>query len=145
MPKNVQTTAQLHSSHMLLKCLKFSKPGFSNTWTVNLQTSPGILEWVAYPFSRGISWARNWTGVSCIAIHTVKGFGIVNKAEIDVFLKFSCFLCDPTYVGYLISGSSAFSKSILNIRTFSIHILLKPSLENFEPSFDSMWDELKKS
>ena len=65
-------------------------------------------------------------------IHTVKGFGIVNKAEIDVFLELSCFLHDPTDVGNLISGSSAFSKTSLNIRKFTVHILLKPGLENFE-------------
>ena len=65
-------------------------------------------------------------------IHTVKGFGIVNKAEVDVFLKLSCFFDDPTDVGILISGSSAFSKSSLNIWKFTVHILLKPGLENFE-------------
>ena len=67
-----------------------------------------------------------------IVIHTVKGFGIVNKAEIDVFLELSCFFDDPTDVGNLTSGSSAFSKSSLNIRKFTVHILLKPGLENFE-------------
>ena len=67
-----------------------------------------------------------------IVIHTVKGFGIVNKAEVDVFLEFSCFFYNPTDVGNLISGSSAFSKSILNISKFSVHVLLKPGLENFE-------------
>ena len=67
-----------------------------------------------------------------IVIHTVKGFGIVNKAEIDVFLKLSCFFHDPADVGNLISGSSAFSKTSLNIRKFMVHVLLKPSLENFE-------------
>ena len=66
-----------------------------------------------------------------IVIHTVKGFGIVNKAEVDVFLELSCFFNDPTDVGDLISGSSAFSKSSLNIWNFIVHILLKPSLENF--------------
>ena len=65
-------------------------------------------------------------------IHTVKGIGIVNKAETDVFLEFSCFFDDPMYVGNLISGSSAFSKFSLNICKFMIHILLKPGLENFE-------------
>ena len=65
-------------------------------------------------------------------IHTVKGFGIVNKAEIDVFLELSCFLHDPADVGNLISGSSAFSKPSLNIWKFTVHILLKPGLENFE-------------
>ena len=66
-------------------------------------------------------------------VHTGKGFGIVNKAEIDVFLELSCFFHDPTDVGNLTSGSSAFSKSSLNIRKFTVHILLKPGLENFEP------------
>ena len=65
-------------------------------------------------------------------IHTVKGFGIVNKAEIDVFLELSCFVDDPIDVGNLISGSSAFSKTSLNIRKFMIHVLLKSGLENFE-------------
>ena len=64
-------------------------------------------------------------------IHTVKGFGIVNKADVDVFLELSCFFDYPTDVGNLISGSSAFSKSSLNICKFMVHILLKPSLENF--------------
>ena len=66
-----------------------------------------------------------------IVNHTVKGFGIVNKAEIDVFLELSCFFHDPADVGNLISGSSAFSKTSLNIRKFMVHVLLKPSLENF--------------
>ena len=70
-----------------------------------------------------------------VVIHTVKGFNVVNDAEVDVFLEFSCFFYDPTDVGNLISGSSAFSKSILNIWKFSVHILLKPSLENFEHYF----------
>ena len=73
-----------------------------------------------------------------IVIHTVKGFGIVNKAEIDVFLELSCFFDDPANVGNLISGSSAFSKSSLNIWKFAVHILLKPGLENFEHYFTSM-------
>ena len=67
-------------------------------------------------------------------IPTVKDFGIVNKAEIDVFLEPSCFFDDPTDVGNLISGSSAFSKTSLNIRNFAVHVLLKPGLENFEQS-----------
>ena len=65
-----------------------------------------------------------------IVIHTVKGFGIVNKAKIDVFLKLSCFFHDPVDVGNLISGSSAFSKTSLNIWKFRVHVLLKPGLEN---------------
>ena len=76
-----------------------------------------------------------------IVIHTVKGFGIVNIAEVDVFLELSCFFDDPVDVGNLTSGSSAFSKTSLNIREFKLHILLKPSLENFEHYFTSMWDE----
>ena len=71
-------------------------------------------------------------------IHTVKGFGIVNKAEIDVFLEFSCFFHDPVDVGNLISGSSDFSKSSLSIRNFMVHVLLKPGLENFEHYFASV-------
>ena len=67
-----------------------------------------------------------------IVIHTVKGFGIVNKAEIDVFLEFSCFSDDPADVGSLISRSSAFLKTSLNIREFMVHALLKPGLENFK-------------
>ena len=65
-------------------------------------------------------------------IHTIKGFGIVNKAEIDVFLELSCFFCDPADVGNLTSGSSAFSKTRLNIWEFMVHVWLKPGLENFE-------------
>ena len=76
-----------------------------------------------------------------VVIHTVKGFSIVNEAEADVFLEFSCFLYDPTDVGNLISGSSAFSKSSLNIWKFLVHILLKPHLENFEHYFASVCDE----
>src|SRR5574337_1004712 len=72
-----------------------------------------------------------------IMIHTVKGFGIVTKAEIDVFLELSCFFDDLVDVGNWISGSSAFSKTSLNIRKFTVHILLKPSLENFEHYFTS--------
>ena len=67
-----------------------------------------------------------------VVYHTVKGFGIVNKAEMDVFLELSCFFDDPADVGNLISGSSAFSKTSLNIWKFKFHILLKPGLENFE-------------
>ena len=67
-----------------------------------------------------------------VVVHTVKGFDIVNKAEIDVFLELPCFCDDPADVGNLISGSSAFSKTTLNIWKFMVHILLKPGLENFE-------------
>ena len=73
-----------------------------------------------------------------VVIHTVKGFGTVNKAEIDVFLELSHFFSDPTDVGNLISGSSAFSKSSLNIWKFLVYLLLKPSLKDFEHYFTSM-------
>ena len=73
-----------------------------------------------------------------VVIHTVRGFGIVKKAEIDVFLELPCFLYDSADVGYLISASSAFSKTSLNIWNFTVHILLKPGLENFEHYFTSV-------
>ena len=76
-----------------------------------------------------------------IVIHTVKDFGLVSKAEIDVFLELSCFFNDPADIGNLISGSSAFSKSSLNIWKFMVHVLLKPGLENFEHYFAVVWDE----
>ena len=76
-----------------------------------------------------------------VVIHTVKGFGVVNKADIDVFLELSCFFHDPADVGNLIPGSSAFSKSSLNMWKFTVHVLLKPGLENFEHYFASVWDE----
>ena len=73
-----------------------------------------------------------------VVIDTIKGFGIVNTAEVNVFLELSCFFHDPADIGNLISGSSAFSKTILNIREFTVHVLLKPGLENFEHYFTSM-------
>ena len=76
-----------------------------------------------------------------VVVHAVKGFGIVNKAEVDVFLELPCFFDDPMDVGNLISGSSAFSNSSWNIWKFMVHILLKPGLENFEHYFACMWDE----
>ena len=76
-----------------------------------------------------------------VVIHTVKGFGIVNKSEVDVFLELSCFCDDSTDVGNLISGSSAFSKTSLNIWKYKVHVLLKPDLQNFEHYFPSMSNE----
>ena len=75
-----------------------------------------------------------WSG------HTVKGFSMVNEAEVDVFQEFPCFLYDPTNLGYLSSGSSAFSKPSLYIWKFSVHVLLKPSLKDFEHVLASMWN-----
>ena len=76
-----------------------------------------------------------------IVIHTVKGFGVVNKAEIDVFLELSCFFDDPEDVGNLISGSSALSKTSLNMWKYTADVLLKPGLENFEHYFTSVCDD----
>ena len=73
-----------------------------------------------------------------VVIHTAKGFGLVNKAEVDVFLELSCFSDDPADVGNLISGSSAFSKTSLNICKITVHVLLKPGVENFKHYFTSM-------
>ena len=93
-------------------------------------------------FSRGRSGGLVFPSLSefsqFIVIHTVKGFGIVNKAEIDVFLELSCFFHDPADVGNLIPGSSAFSKTSLNIWKFMVYVLLKPGLENFEYYFTSI-------
>ena len=76
-----------------------------------------------------------------VVIHTAKGFSVVNKEEVDVFLEFSCFFYDAVDVGNLISGSFVFSKSSLYIWKFSVHVLLKPGLEDFEHYFGSMCDE----
>ena len=87
------------------------------------------MVWYSHPF-------QNFP--QFVVVHTVKGFDIVNKAEVDVFLELSCFFNDPTDVGNLISGSSAFSKSSLNIWKFIVNVLLKPGLENFEHYFTSL-------
>ena len=79
-----------------------------------------------------------------IVIYTVKGFGVITKAEVDIFLEFSCFFYDPTDVGYLICGYSVFSKTSLNIWKFKVHVLLKPGLENFKHHFTAVWDECNR-
>ena len=98
----------------------------------------------AYRFYRSqVRWSGvpiSWRIFQFVVIHTVNGFGIVNKA-VDVFLELSCFFNDPADVGSLISDSSTFSKSSLNIWKFRVHILLKPGLENFQHYFASVWDE----
>ena len=76
-----------------------------------------------------------------VVIHTGKGFSVVSEAEVDAFLELSCYFNDPSDVGHLISGSCAFSKSSLNIWKFTVHVLLKPGLKNFEHYFTSVWDE----
>ena len=96
---------------------------------IQISQEEGQVVWYSHPL-------KNF-----VVIHTVKGFGIVNKAEVDVFLELSCFLDHPVDVGNLLSGSSAFSKSSLNIWKCMVHILLKTSLENFEHHFASVWDE----
>ena len=106
-----------------------------------------VASWPAYRFLKK---QVRWSGIpisfrifhnTFIVIHTVKGFGIVNKAYVDVFLEFSCFFDDPVDVDNLIPGSSDFSKSSLNIWKFLVHIPLKPGLENFGHYFASVWDE----
>ena len=107
----------------------------SNCWfltCIQISQEAGQVVWYSHLF-------QNFP--QFVLIHTVKGFGIVNKAEIDAFLEFSCFFYDLTDVGNLISGFSTFSKSSLNTWKFMVHVLLKPGLENFEHYFASVWDE----
>ena len=99
---------------------------------IKVSQEPGQVVWYSHLF-------KNFP--QFVVIHTVKGFSVVNEAEVDVFLEFSCFFCDPTHIGNLISGSSAFSKSSLHIWKFSVYILLKPVLEDFEHYLASMWNE----
>ena len=109
-----------------------------------------VASWPAYWFLRR---QVRWSGIPIsfrifqfVVIHTVKGFDIVNKAETDVFLEFSCFFDDLTDVDNLITGSSAFSKSSLNIWKFTVQVLLKAGLENFEHYFASLrWVQLCSS
>ena len=119
-------------------------------WNQSVVPCP-VLTVASWPAYRFLKRQIRWSGIphlvqnfpQFVVIHTVKGFGIVNKAEIDVFLKLSCFFHDPVDVGNLISGSSAFSKTSLNIWKFTVHVLLKPGLENFEHYLTSVWDEHK--
>ena len=117
-------------------------------WNQSVVSCPvlTVTSWPAYRFLRRqvkVVWyshlLQNFS--QFIAIYPVKSFGVTNKAEVDVFLEFSFFFYDPTDVGNLISGSSAFAKSSLNIWKFTVHILLKPGLETFEYYFTSMWNE----
>ena len=112
-------------------CCSMSGPNCCFLTCIQIPQEVGKVFWYSYPL-------KNFP--QFIVIYTVKGFGVINKAEVDVFLELSCFFCDPTD-GNLISGFSAFSKSSLNIWKFLVHILLKPGLENFEHYFASMWDE----
>ena len=111
-----QTGSMSSSNCCFLTCIQISQEADQVVWYSHLfQNSPQF-----------------------IVIHTVKVFGIVNKAEVDVFLELSCFFDDPADVGNFISSSSALSKTSLNIRKFTVHILLKPGLENFEHYFTSV-------
>ena len=104
-----------------------------------------VLTVTSCPAYRFLRRQVRWSGIPIslrifqfVVIHTVKGFSLVNEAEVDIFLEFSCFFYDPTDVSNLVSGSSAFSESSLNIWKFSVHVLLKPSLGNFEHYFASV-------
>ena len=113
-------------------CCSMSSSNCCFLTCIQISQETGQVVWYSRPF-------QNFPQL--IVIHTVKGFGIVNKAEIDVFLEFFCFFHDLADVGNLISGSSAFSKTSLNIWKFMVHVLLKPGLENFKHYFTSVWDE----
>ena len=113
-------------------CFSMSSSSCCFLTFIQISQEAGQVVWYAHLF-------QNFP--QFIVIHTVECFGVVNKAEIDVFLELSCFFDDPADIGNLISGSSAFSKTSLNNWKFSVHVLLKPGLENFEHYFTSMWDE----
>ena len=117
-----------------LEPVSFSISGSNCCFLTCIQISQeaGKVVWYSHPF-------KNFP--QFVVIYTVKGFGIINKAEVDFLKKLSCFFCDPMVVGNLISDSSAFSKSILNIWKFIVHVLLKPGSENFEHYFASVWYE----
>ena len=127
-----------HDEYIQPWCIPYLEP-------VCFSMSSSVTSWSAYRFFK---MQVRWSGIPIslrifqfVVIHTLKVFGIVNEAEIDVFLEPPCFFDDPTDVGNLISGFSAFSKTRLKIWMFTVHILLKPVLENFEYYFISVWDE----
>ena len=119
-------------SYLESVCCSMSSSNCCFLTCIHVSQEAGQMVWYSHLF-------KNFP--QFIVIHIVKGFGIVNKAEIDVFLELSCFFVDPVDVGNLISGSSAFSKTSLNIWKFMVHVLLKLGLENFKHHFISMWDE----
>ena len=137
--------------HIMYSSCKLNKQGNHihpfPIWDQSIVSCPilTVAPWLAYRFlRRQVRWSgshllKNFP--QFVVIHTVKGFGVVNKAEVDVFLELYCFCYDPVDVGNLISGSSVLSKSSLNVWKFLVHILLKPHLENFEHYFASVWDE----
>ena len=138
--------------HMMYSAYKLNKQSTALTysfliWNQSVVPCP-VLTVASWPAYRYLRRQERWSSILislefstiCCDPH-IKGFGVVSKAEVDVFLELSCFFYNPTDVDNLISGSSAFSKSSLNIWKFTVHVLLKPALENFEHYFASMWDE----
>ena len=128
---------------MTIYRLRYSFP----IWNQSIVPCP-VLTVASWPIYRFLMRQVRWCGIPIsfrifqfMEIYTVKGFGVADKVEINVSLELPCFFYDPADVGHLISGSSAFSKSRVNIWKFSVHKLLKPGLQNFEPYFASMWDK----
>ena len=113
-------------------CCSISSSNYCFLTSIQISQEAGKGIWYAYLFKNLPQF---------VVIHTDKGFRVVNGAEVDVFLELSCFFYDPANVANLISGSSAFSKSMLTIWKFLVHVPLKPSLKNFEHFFASMWNE----
>ena len=122
----------MYFPNLKLVCFSISSSNYCFLICIQVSQEVGQVVWYSHLF-------QNFP--QFIVIHTVRGFGIVNKAEMDVFLELSCFFDDPADVGNLIPGSSAFSKTSLNIWKFTVHMLLKPGLENFEHYFTGMWDD----
>ena len=136
----------MYSAYKLNKQGDNIQPWYTPFLTWNQSVSCSVLTVASWPEYRFLRWQVRWSGIHIswrifqfVVIHTVEGFDVVNKAE--VFLELSCFFDDPVDVGNLISVSPAFSKSSLNIWKFSVHVLFKPGLENFEHYFASMWDK----
>ena len=136
----------MYSAYKLNKQSDNIQPWYTPFLTWNQSVSCPVLTVASWPEYRFLRRQVRWSGIHIswrifqfVVIHTVKGFDVVNKAE--VFLELSCFFDDPVDVGNLISVSPAFSKSSLNIWKFSVHVLFKPGLENFEHYFASMWDK----
>ena len=119
-------------SYLELVCFSMSSSNCCFLTCIQVSQETGQVIWYSHLF-------QNFP--QFVVIHTVKGFSIVNKAEIDVFLELSCFFDDPVEVSNLISGSSAFSKTSLNNWKFTVHVILKPGLETFEYYFSSVGDE----
>ena len=122
--------------YLELVCCSMSSCNYCFLTCIQVSQEAGQVVWYSHLF-------QNFP--QFFVIHTVKGFGIVNKAETDVFLELFCFFDNPLDVSNLISGSSAFSKSSLNIWKFMVHVLLKPGLDNFKHYFTSVWDECNRA